>query len=340
MIAAKERNHLFDNLKGLMLILVAVGHILDPYIVEQDSLYRYLMQYIYLFHMPMFAFVTGYFSKNTEKGRATAVQNVLVPYLFWQILYIGVALASIALHLANYNVSVFHPSILLPTSPLYYLLCVFVWKLIATDLKKMGFVRAIILSVVSGALISTIANEEFHIGWGATLSLMIFFVLGLYCTPEHIEKIRRIPHIAAVAVLLLAIIPATQLPYCFRNVRFTYASVGLSNGMGILYRLLFFAIAIVMILAFINLFSAKRTPLAPIGENAILVYAGSSFASPTLYLLIAGIFSLDANPAVNLICMVLFSILLTRFCAMNWIKRIYDWIMGHITHFLFPNTQN
>lgn len=56
-----------DNLKALMLLLVIVGHTLDPYIVEENSFYRYLMQYIYLFHMPMFAFVTGYFSKNVDK---------------------------------------------------------------------------------------------------------------------------------------------------------------------------------------------------------------------------------------------------------------------------------
>ena len=42
----EKRDYLFDNLKALMLFLVVIGHILDPYIERQDSLYRYLMQYI------------------------------------------------------------------------------------------------------------------------------------------------------------------------------------------------------------------------------------------------------------------------------------------------------
>ena len=83
------------------------------------------MQYIYLFHMPMFAFITGYFTKNTEKARNSAVRNVLVPYIFWQLLYIITALLFIRLGLASYNTDVFKPSLLLPSSPLYYLLCVF-----------------------------------------------------------------------------------------------------------------------------------------------------------------------------------------------------------------------
>ena len=135
----EKRDYLFDNLKALMLFLVVIGHILDPYIERQDSLYRYLMQYIYLFHMPMFAFITGYFTKNTEKARNSAVRNVLVPYIFWQLLYIITALLFIRLGLASYNTDVFKPSLLLPSSPLYYLLCVFVWKVFAADLKKLRF---------------------------------------------------------------------------------------------------------------------------------------------------------------------------------------------------------
>ena len=227
----EKRDYLFDNLKALMLFLVVIGHILDPYIERQDSLYRYLMQYIYLFHMPMFAFITGYFTKNTEKARNSAVRNVLVPYIFWQLLYIITALLFIRL--------------LLPSSPLYYLLCVFVWKVFAADLKKLRF--PVLFSFAAGLFISVVFDEAFHIGWGACFSLMIFFVLGLLCTKEHVEKIRNIPHAIAAAILAAAVLPSVLLPYSFRNVRFTYESVGLSPAQGIGYRALFYLIAILMI---------------------------------------------------------------------------------------------
>lgn len=116
---------------------------------------------------------------------------------------------------------------------------------------------------------------------------MIFFVLGLLCTKEHVEKIRNIPHAIAAAILAAAVIPSVLLPYSFRNVRFTYESVGLSPAQGIGYRALFYLIAILMIGALINLFPDRKNIFSQVGTNAILVYAGSSFAAPALYLLIA-----------------------------------------------------
>ena len=290
----EKRDYLFDNLKALMLFLVVIGHILDPYIERQDSLYRYLMQYIYLFHMPMFAFITGYFTKNTEKARNSAVRNVLVPYIFWQLLYIITALLFIRLGLASYNTDVFKPSLLLPSSPLYYLLCVFVWKVFAADLKKLRF--PVLFSFAAGLFISVVFDEAFHIGWGACFSLMIFFVLGLLCTKEHVEKIRNIPH--AIAAL-------------------------------------FYLIAILMIGALINLFPDRKNIFSQVGTNAILVYAGSSFAAPALYLLIAEFLPLAGSVWRNLAGMSVFAAVLVLFCSMEWIRKLYDFVMDGICKILF-----
>lgn len=331
--APRERDYLFDNLKAFMLFLVVIGHILDPYIERQDSLYRYLMQYIYLFHMPMFAFITGYFTKNTDKARNMAVRNVLIPYTFWQLLYIAVALLFIRLGLASYNTDVFKPSLLLPSSPLYYLLCVFVWKVFAKDLLKLRC--PVLFAFVSGLLVSTIFDEAFHIGWGACFSLLIFFVLGLKCTEDHVRKIRNLPHLPALAILAAAVIPSVVLPYSFRNVRFTYESVGLSPALGIGYRALFYLIAVLMIGALINLFPERKNCFSRVGTNAILVYAGSSFAAPALYLLIARFIPLAGSVYGNLAGMTVFAAALVMFCQMEWIRNIYDWVIEGICKVIF-----
>ena len=330
----QQRDHLMDNLKALMLLLVIVGHTLDPYIVEENSFYRYLMQYIYLFHMPMFAFVTGYFSKNVDKARETAVRNVLFPYLFWQILYILMAVVCISVGLASFNTDVFEPSILLPTSPLYYLICVFFWKVFIKDISRLRW--PLLFSIVAGLLVSIVKNEGFHIGIGATFSLMIFFVLGFLCTKETIQKIRKMPKWVGVGILLLAIVPAVFLPYEFRNVRFTYPSVGLSNWVGMAYRLLFYAIAALMIVALINVMSSKKRWFSHVGTNAIIVYAGSTFAAPSLYLLIGKFIpALNGQTWINLLGIFVFAFAIVLFCAMPWIKRVYDWIMARILRICF-----
>lgn len=227
----------------------------------------------------------------------------------------------------------FKPSLLLPSSPLYYLLCVFVWKVFAADLKKLRF--PVLFSFAAGLFISVVFDEAFHIGWGACFSLMIFFVLGLLCTKEHVEKIRNIPHAIAAAILAAAVIPSVLLPYSFRNVRFTYESVGLSPAQGIGYRALFYLIAILMIGALINLFPDRKNIFSQVGTNAILVYAGSSFAAPALYLLIAEFLPLAGSVWGNLAGMSVFAAVLVLFCSMEWIRKLYDFVMDGICKILF-----
>ena len=55
--------------KALGIILMVMGHAGCP---------EYLHDFIYLFHMPMFAFVTGYFSKNLETGSRSVVNKELL----------------------------------------------------------------------------------------------------------------------------------------------------------------------------------------------------------------------------------------------------------------------
>jgi len=333
MAEIKTRNCLFDNIKAVMLVLVVAGHTLDPFITNQDSLFRYIMQYIYLFHMPMFAFVTGYFSKNADAVREKAVKSVLIPYILLQCAYIVTAEVFIFIGAVSYNVNVFKPSLLLPTSPLYYLLCVFFWKVFWKDINKLRYPE--IFAVISGLLISLIQNREFHIGIGATFSLMIFFVLGAKCTEQHVQRIRQLPKYIGVIIMGLGIIPAIVLPYSFRNVRFTYESVGLSNLAGIGYRILFYFIATCMIIAIINLMPQGKSKLSQIGENSIIVYVGSSICAPSLYLVLAKVLPVTANMWTNLLGIAIFSVFVAWFFSKMWIKKIYDWVLSKIYFCLY-----
>ena len=55
-----------DSLKGILILLVVVGHFLlkveDHYVIE--TIYRL----IYAFHMPLFVFVSGLLAKRTLDG--------------------------------------------------------------------------------------------------------------------------------------------------------------------------------------------------------------------------------------------------------------------------------
>ena len=59
----QQREYLFDNYKVLLIILVVIGHFIEPCYDQNSFLYE-LKWGIVAFHMPAFIFISGYFSKR------------------------------------------------------------------------------------------------------------------------------------------------------------------------------------------------------------------------------------------------------------------------------------
>ncbi len=333
--ATGGRVHLFDNVKAFMLVLVAFGHVLDVY-MRCGAFEFTLMKYIYLFHMPVFAFVTGWFSKDADKARATAMERALFPYLLFQGLYVLVAHTAMTLGLARFNADVFRPSILLPTSAFYYLLAVFFWKVLLKDLLRFRFPLA--FSVFLGCAVSLTDCRPFHYGLGAVFGYLPFFVLGALTGEGTIRAIRQTPRWVWVAVMFAGVPIAYFTPYSIHSVRMTYAACGFGPLLGIGWRLLFYAVAIAMGTAIFGLVPARKNFTSGIGEASILVYAGSTFLSPHLYLLFAGRLGLAASRPLNLAGMAVFSILLAFFCSFPVFLRAYREVMSVIKRTLLCDT--
>ena len=62
----KERDYFFDNLKAVLIFLVVLGHFLLP--IHGESVLVVVKRLIYVFHMPLFVFVSGYFAKKIKTG--------------------------------------------------------------------------------------------------------------------------------------------------------------------------------------------------------------------------------------------------------------------------------
>lgn len=82
----KQRDYLFDNYKALLIILVVIGHFIEPAYKNNTLLYT-LKWLIFSFHMPAFIFISGYFSKR-ELSFGTLVRKLAVPYVIYELLYL------------------------------------------------------------------------------------------------------------------------------------------------------------------------------------------------------------------------------------------------------------
>ena len=57
-----SRSAYWDNIKGFLIILVVFAHCL--FNLQNSPLNNAVVDAIYMFHMPAFVFVSGYFSKS------------------------------------------------------------------------------------------------------------------------------------------------------------------------------------------------------------------------------------------------------------------------------------
>ncbi|MDD2973406.1 MAG: acyltransferase family protein [Lachnospiraceae bacterium] len=112
----RKRDCRIDNIKGLLILCVVIGHLLELRLKVDSN--RYLHVLIYLFHMPAFIFVTGYFAHFSMKK---TVVSMVYPYLLFQFIYL--LFAREVLHLkAAYQITT-------PYWIMWYLLAISVWSL-------------------------------------------------------------------------------------------------------------------------------------------------------------------------------------------------------------------
>src|SRR4051812_17242655 len=88
MSLSNSRDHYFDNAKFILILLVVVGHTIEPLIGKSPSL-KSIYMFLYFFHMPLFIFISGYFSKNLSSGdyAKKVISKLLIPYLIFETAY-------------------------------------------------------------------------------------------------------------------------------------------------------------------------------------------------------------------------------------------------------------
>lgn len=81
----QQREYLFDNYKVLLIILVVIGHFIEPCYDQNSFLYE-LKWGIVAFHMPAFIFISGYFSKQLPSIKKL-IQGLVIPYFVYELVY-------------------------------------------------------------------------------------------------------------------------------------------------------------------------------------------------------------------------------------------------------------
>jgi fucose 4-O-acetylase-like acetyltransferase len=202
-----ERIEYVDYIKGITIFLMVMFHI------NYVAIIKPIMPLIYAFHMPVFLFFSGLFTK-TEKpinGRLyNLTRSLLVPYLVFELIYItslyvaGIMGFSFQNSISSITPSLlFHKLILAPIGAYWYLHTLIICMLVVyiTD----HFVKNIWSSIIIIGLVCFLLCQFIE---GLKFNNCLFFIVGYHFRKFQIN----------IPVGLVAIIPFTMIGFLYFEV--------------------------------------------------------------------------------------------------------------------------
>ena len=264
---------LFDNIKGLLIILVVVGHVAHP-VHNDNPAISCLFDVIYLFHMPLFVFVSGLFAKHAKNERGGVNPNRILSFALLAALF------QLALLLIN-EVDVTPESFLQFTSAPWYLLAMAYWYAVVPLLARLGWRRGMALALsYAGGLVDL---SDGFLAISRSLAFLPWFAAGLYCPVERAVALKesrshtvRVTLDAAVvvsaAVVLARVLDARAYDWFFQMVYGDnpYRALPLD----LLGKTVAGMLALVLSAAVLRLIPSRPTWLAALGRRTLGIYVG------------------------------------------------------------------
>ena len=207
LIAAKgkttpnSRDLQLDGLKFLMIYCVVLGHLkYNDYGIE-------LTKIIYSFHMPVFIFLSGYFtSLNSSKNKQVSwFKKTLLIYVIAQLGHIFLEI--LMGKKIGFNI------LFSPRFALWYLVSLILWRFLIWNVfnktnDKLLIVASITLAIFSGVI--PIGNT---FSFQRTFAFFPYFVLGVIIKRRQLmDRIQRINIWLAIAIITIGFLISRHLP--------------------------------------------------------------------------------------------------------------------------------
>lgn len=193
-----QRDYMVDNLKVVLIVLVIFGHFSSSCraLYQMGSVYNF----VYIFHMPCFVFVSGYLSKRVHANGKLKAEKVLS--FLWLYLLFKAGLAIIrGLFGKGFSLALFDDG----AAP-WYLLSMTVWYLLIPLIERIKPMWMILLSVLAGLAAGYVNLIGARFSMSRSLVYLPFFVIGFYLTEERLKLFLNYRLRAAAAVVMAAIL--------------------------------------------------------------------------------------------------------------------------------------
>lgn len=271
----KGRIYYFDNLKFLLILLVVIGHYVDPF-SDTFPIYKSVYLFIYTFHMPLFVFSTGFFAKTAVKKDVGFQLGRVISFF---ILYAGLSYSIYFIEFYMDGRDVTYDLFSTGNSSWYLLACC-LWYLMVPILGniKPYFVIPVlvVIAIVAGY---TEAIGDFLV-FSRVLCFAPFFMAGYYMNDKTVLKITsvhwivRVLALGVLAAVFYVLVKYQEFFLQFRGLltaRNSYAIFENPDD-GALYRGIWFVSAVVLMYCFMLIVPKAKLFFTKLGENTLQTY--------------------------------------------------------------------
>ena len=265
----KERDYMFDTFRGLLMWSIPISHftrVAGHFSAASLSGIIYIT--INVFVMQAFVFLSGYFSKKPDRARQTAFHTFLWPYILCIPFFYFVR--KIIWGAATVDLSV-------PPFALWYLFALFFYRFFLKDYIKIPYIFEISMVIYLFAGMVPYFSSEFALG--RMVSYFPFFLLGYFCTEEHLRKLRSLKkrHCLILGAVLLGFscilaFFGDQFPVGYYLLKSPAEELGIAWYWDIAGRILIFFLACGWIVLMLNILPNSMNYVAYVGMNTMPVY--------------------------------------------------------------------
>lgn len=323
-MSAKVRINRYDNLKGLAMFFIVLGHM--TFLSKYTSV-SIIHNFLCIIHLPIFFFVAGYFSKIGPNEPIKAFKRLLIPFIIFCIVW---DLFNIFVRGIHHNDALFINT----GFGLWFLISLFTMKLLLPILDK--FKHPILITFIVAILTGFLDADK--LGISRTLSFLPIFLIGFYyddwknSLSENISSLLEkdyVIYISFILTIICCLIAAYYIPGKMILLKSQFDTFDLTS---VILRIIVLLLGIINTLLLNRVMTNKETVLTKVGRNSLAVFILHVYIVSYSIPIMRPIFMHHPNKFLlaTFIVSVIMTYILSRDFFTKWLNKLTDGVFDLI----------
>ena len=255
----KKRSAYWDNIKGLLMLLTVFAHILFQ-LQDRSEVFNTTVDLIYMFHMPAFVFVSGFFGKSERSHSFESILKLILLYFVFN---------SIMGFIYGFY------SLLHPMYSYWYLIALIVWRLTAHHIARFKEINLILFIIALFAGFYPSIDNTF--ATARIIGFYPYYMSGYLLSKEKSVAFTSKKYIKRAAIGFVTAFTAVLIAvgaYSYFNYSNNALQMGAySDPIDAFGRIVLYIIAFLMIYALRCLSTERKIPLLTMfGRNTLWIF--------------------------------------------------------------------